>query len=1202
MARPRVRQSSVKSTFELRRRPRWGRRLLFFVLLLGIIVFATPIVISRTNLRNHLIPTLVPDLAATVDIGQANFSWLSPATLDNITILSPDGELLIEAAHIETEKSLAQMAIGFRDIGTVTVVKPRVMVVLNEQGTNFDSLIESLSNADDDDANDDESTSIGFGVQIVEGEIHIQDQATGEMCQLDQLTVHVRSPQDVANPIEVQLAVNAHYQQKQGTVIGDFSWNRPRKLTDIDLGNGELKIESRAFPFAALATAFRRANLDLTTTGDLFGNIQCRWTQGPSGPELTAEGLLSAAQTQLAMPSVFGQDTLRSEMLTLSLNASVEKQQLNLAAVNMDCEFGNIQLSGTVPLSELFDQDLGQHIATYASRHQLAAKGRVDLRQLAAALPNTLRLREDTSLVGGELEVALTSQSTAPEARQFKGRLTTQDIVAASGGKTITWKQPMEVDFSVDSQPAGYAVERFACRSDFLEADASGTLTAGSFQATGDLDKLANQLHQLCDLGNTQIAGRFNAQGDWSTAANQTYVANSRINVEDFQLVYGDTPPWQERQLSLTLAAEGQASGTTLVSLNSLDVRVVSDPDQLVAQLTAPVQNPSSQSVWPVNCHVQGQLQTWLSRLRPWVATDQWQLTGQMTATAIGEISTASANLSPCTLELTDLIAISGERQIREPTVRLSGNAIWDASRGIVSVPDLEAISSTIALRGKDIRVTTGEELQAAGAAAFRGDLGRISALLQNPNQPMTSDYRGNLQGTVQVATQNGVIGFNGTSTCAEFAMLTRKTVPTVTLGPQSTWTEAWREAQLNLAATGQFLPKDSTLQLERVQLSGDVAQVQASGAIRNLLEVPIADLTGEIEYDLYGIVAKLKNWIGTGFELVGRKKQPFTVRGPLALQSVQIGQAALGPMMRASATAPLPTTASVVSRELSAEAGVGWDRASAYGVDFGPQQISLLLNQGVLSTSPIESKLVGGLVALSPRLEVGSYPMMLVLDEKTKIQGVQITPQMCDDWIKYVAPLMAGTATAEGQFSATISTARVPLDNPMLADASGVVTIENAKVQPGPTAQQLLGALREAATLAKTNAPNLSFLSAGNNWLTIQQQSVEFQMTQGRVYHRNLTLNLGDVAVQTSGWVAADQSMSVVAQIPIQDGWVKNEPLLAGLSGQMIQIPIHGTLSAPQLDKRAFAQLTQQIVGSTAERYLHTELEKGLKKLLGPK
>jgi hypothetical protein len=182
------------------------------------------------------------------------------------------------------------------------------------------------------------------------------------------------------------------------------------------------------------------------------------------------------------------------------------------------------------------------------------------------------------------------------------------------------------------------------------------------------------------------------------------------------------------------------------------------------------------------------------------------------------------------------------------------------------------------------------------------------------------------------------------------------------------------------------------------------------------------------------------------------------------------------------------------------------------------------------------------------------------------------------------------------------ISGARIPLAAPALAEASGVVVIERARVQPGPVAQQLLSTFREASKLANAQTPSLSFLEEGNNWLEIQQQQVEFQMTQGRIYHRNLAMSLGNVAVQTSGWVGTDQTMSVVAQIPINDDWIANEPLLAGLRGQMIQIPIYGTLSRPQLDRRAFAQLSQQIIGSTAERFLHSELEKGLKKLLGPK
>lgn len=1202
MARAGERQSSAHKPFDVRRRPWLGKRVLLLLIALAAVIFFLPVVVSRTELRHRVIPWLAPDLAARIQFGSAELSWLSPARLENVSVVTSDGEPLFEAAHIVSQKTLLQMAMGYQDVGFIEISKPRLQLILTEQGTNLDALVASLNVKKDPREDSHDSEAVGFGVEIVDGEITIEDRVTGELCQLDQLTARIRSPRDVAHPVEVQLATSARTQQKQGTVVADFTWQRPQKVSAVDLGSGELKLESRSFPLATLTTVFRRSNLDASTSGDLTGNITCNWAHGQNGPELTAQGQLSGTHLQASMPSVLGSDIIASEMFTVSLDASVEQQQLNLTALDMASEFGQLQVSAAIPLAELFDESLIRRFLTYQSRHRLSGKGRLDLRQIAATLPHTLRLRNDTSIVGGEITFDIHSQHTDSQTRQIQGRLTTQEIVVSNAGKTIVWKQPMELDIHCQSQANGFAVDRFACQSDFLQATAAGTLTSGSLQAKGDLDKLVDQLQQICDLGTMQIAGRFSAQGEWSTSTNQSYVAKARANVENFQLVYGQVPPWQERNLEISLEADGVANGPSLTRLNRLDAQVVSGTDQLVAQITGPVDNPSTQSTWPVSCKVTGQLATWTSRLRPWLGNGAWQLDGTLNASAVGEVSVSRAQLAPIEVEVTNLLAISGTRRIQEPVARASGEAVWEGSRGMVSIPQLEAVSSTIALRGKDIQVTLGDELQADGAAAFRGDLNRIAALWQDPSKAPTQDYRGNVQGTVQLTTRDGVINFTGTSSCGEFALLTRKVVPTVTLGPQSTWTEAWREAQLQLSASGRFQPANTTVTFEQLRLAGDVAQLQASGAIRHLATDPVADMSGEIEYDLYGIVAKMRNWIGTGIELVGRQRHPFSLRGPLAMQSLQIGQANGSLVRNASLAANAPSSIAVIHRDLSAEAQVGWDRAAAYGVDFGPQQVSLLLKQGILSTSPIESKLVGGLVSLSPRVELATYPMALVLDERTKVQAVKITPAMCEDWIKYVAPLLAGTTTAEGVFSASLSSARVPLDQPMLADASGVVTIEQARVQPGPAAQQLLTALREAANLAKANAPNLSFLNTGSNWLEIQQQNVEFQMTQGRVYHRNLTLALGNVPVQTSGWVAVDQTMSVVAQIPIQESWVKNDPLLAGLSGQTIQIPIHGSLSQPQLDTRSFAQMTQQIIGNTAERYLHNELEKGLKKLLGPK
>ena len=284
-----------------------------------------------------------------------------------------------------------------------------------------------------------------------------------------------------------------------------------------------------------------------------------------------------------------------------------------------------------------------------------------------------MRLRDDTALVGGTVTLALDSESTGDESRQIHGGITTADIVATTGGKTVSWAQPMEIQFAVDSRPAGMTVERFDCSSDFFQASAAGTFASGSFDASGDLDKLALQLGQFCQLGASQLAGRFRSQGSWSTAEDQSYEASANVTVEDFHLAYDNLPPWQEQQLVVAAKALGKADGMKISRIDAMQATIESGQDFFSADLTAPISEISAATAWPIDCRLRGQLGSWLARLRPWVSTGEWRMSGGVAATASGTVSASSARLQPFTVELTDLKAASSSHLIGEPTVRATG-------------------------------------------------------------------------------------------------------------------------------------------------------------------------------------------------------------------------------------------------------------------------------------------------------------------------------------------------------------------------------------------------------------------------------------------------------------------------------------------------------------------------------------------------
>ena len=79
------------------------------------------------------------------------------------------------------------------------------------------------------------------------------------------------------------------------------------------------------------------------------------------------------------------------------------------------------------------------------------------------------------------------------------------------------------------------------------------------------------------------------------------------------------------------------------------------------------------------------------------------------------------------------------------------------------------------------------------------------------------------------------------------------------------------------------------------------------------------------------------------------------------------------------------------------------------------------------------------------------------------------------------------------------------------------------------------------------------------------------------------------------------DQSLALVAEVPIRDEWIGGDRLLSGLRGQTLRIPITGTLGQPRVDRSSLEQLSQQLIGGAAQRLLQDELQNQLQKLLQP-
>jgi translocation and assembly module TamB len=175
-----------------------------------------------------------------------------------------------------------------------------------------------------------------------------------------------------------------------------------------------------------------------------------------------------------------------------------------------------------------------------------------------------------------------------------------------------------------------------------------------------------------------------------------------------------------------------------------------------------------------------------------------------------------------------------------------------------------------------------------------------------------------------------------------------------------------------------------------------------------------------------------------------------------------------------------------------------------------------------------------------------------------------------------------------------------VPLDDRNQANVHGALLVHTAQVGPGPLAQQFLALAQQVRTVAGVATGNRPAGTA--TWLRVPEQNVKFDVQDGRVTHHELTMSVGDVTIRTTGSVGLDETLELAAEVPIPEEWIANRPILAGLKGTVLKIPVGGTFSQPRVDAQALRDFGRQMLRGTAGRMLEGELQRGLERLLGPR
>ncbi|MEX2141871.1 MAG: hypothetical protein WD894_21580 [Pirellulales bacterium] len=402
----------------------------------------------------------------------------------------------------------------------------------------------------------------------------------------------------------------------------------------------------------------------------------------------------------------------------------------------------------------------------------------------------------------------------------------------------------------------------------------------------------------------------------------------------------------------------------------------------------------------------------------------------------------------------------------------------------------------------------------------------------------------------------------------------------------------------LTFAAQGLYSQSDDAVRLDDVQVNSEAIKLRAKGQIDAVGGKTNVSLQGQTEYDWAALSKLLAPYFGNNVRAEGRDTRAFTVRGPIGSLKSGLKNAGMQPMTAAS---PQAVDSLLWIKPLTAQAGIGWQRADVFGLRLGPGDIAGTLADGVLQIKPVELAVSEGRVRLSPQIVLTPGPAELVHGRALVIERVRVTPEMTASWLKYVAPAVAEATETQGDLSLDLTGAKVPLYNPETASAIGRLDIHSLQVTPGPTARAIILLAEQIRALVERRPSPLE-LGRNPTLLKVNGQQIDFRMAGGRVHHQGMSMDIGSVTIRTNGWVAFDESMGLVAEVPIKAEWFGRNAVPAGLKDQTLQIPIGGTLRRPQVDPRAMQQVVALFAQNAARDLIEDQINKQFDRLFQPR
>ena len=1141
-----------------RKRRRWP----WILLILLVLFYFLPAIIVRTPLKQKAIDWATADFKGNIVADNVSTGWFSPTRISGVTVRNDAGDTLVTVDSVTTSKSLYGFASASSELGEIEVENPKVYLHLRPDGSNLEDAIAEYMKPSDEPASDLPHLQL----TVKGGEVHIATSTDTQTWLIDNLNVNSEiAGQGAAVVADVSCNAQAT-NQPAGVLQLRLALDAGSK--QIIANNGTCQLQTQAVPVSVLVPALQRVIGPCNAIGQIDGNADFQFSDGGSGIAANLDRM-TISQLALVAPHYLKNDQVTLERLFA--NGQLKLAASEIQAVNFETktDFGSVTSNGQIDLAHLSVMAPTGEVPT----GEFTAHGEVELPKIASMIPETLGLHKDLSVETGKLTFDVTTRAEAGM-RRLVIDSEAFNLTARRGGQLLNWHKPLRLTAQVAQSNNDVVLENVRCESDFVTVTGKANSQIGNFLIeNGDLALLQQNLSQFVDLTGVELAGKFGGEFSWSfkgdpqlatefSVSDRPVQIGGKFEINQPIIQLPEMPRWSPDKLVAICNASGKSLSDGTIQINSGGARAVVGKETFTVRLAEPITDLANLETAKLNCDVKGSVDGWLSHIRNFVWCGDFDATGRIE-------STFEANVSPELIVLNNLeyqmgnLAFDGYgAQFNEQVVSGDGQLSYDLNSGLIYMPIFNVSCSSLNARAQEIRMTVTEVINVTGDVAFAADMNRITNWFGISPDQDSINWFGTAEGNAKLSSNNDAIIAQVNAVVNEFVAAQRQPAAANAgvrnASSQMQWSELLRDDKVEINGAIGIAQDFDTIHFSEAKINSSAVAVGANGSISDLAGSWQTQFQGQWSPDWNKIDGLLDAYTYETLKLSGSGPQQFDVNGPLFSE--------LSPEMAAAWIPP----------ELKVQTRFAWDAGEVLDLPLGASEIQLDVNQSVAFLQSSEISFVGGALNLKPIIDMRSEEPYLVMESEKIVDNIDLSSEVCKDFLKYLTPLVADATEAQGKITVNVDSLQAPIYEPMQLQTRGTISLKGGSVGAGPLAEQLFTSVQQIKQLLKPGSDTKEMQSV---WMDLGDQEIPFVVQDGRVHHQGIRLNIDDVVVTTEGFVGLDQTVNLVASIPIQDEWLGDNRWLASLSGQSLQIPIGGTATKPRLDTQAIRQLSQQLV-----------------------